>query len=76
MGRFLLLICGDGIREGLGGIAKFLEDHTTLDFTFGLIEVAIYSTANGRHLIHPRVLANSITLRRQVIRIEVSGVKH
>lgn len=73
-GRFLLLICGDGIREGLSNIAEFLEDHTTLDFTFGLIEVAIYGTSDGGYLVHPRVLANSVTLRRQVIRIEGSRV--
>lgn len=73
-GRFLLLICGDGIREGLGGIAEFLENHTTLDFTFGLIEMAIYGAADGRYLVYPRVLANSVILRRQVIRIEGSGV--
>lgn len=74
MGRFLLLICGDGIREGLGGIAEFLENHTTLDFTFGLIEMAIYGAADGRYVVYPRVLANSVTLRRQVIRVEGGSV--
>jgi hypothetical protein len=64
------LICGDGIREGLGSIAEFLEAHTTLDFTFGLVEVGIFDAGEGRRIVHPRVLARSVTIRRQVIRIE------
>ncbi|MEM9948340.1 MAG: hypothetical protein AAF810_20090 [Cyanobacteria bacterium P01_D01_bin.36] len=73
LGRFLLLICGDGIREGLSGIADFLENHTTLDFTFGLIEVGIFDGGGGRQIIYPRVLSRSVTLRRLVIRNEVTG---
>ena len=69
-GRFLLLICGDGIREGLGNIAEFIDQHTTLDFTFGLIEFAIFDSGDNRYIVHPRVLTKTITVRRQVITIE------
>ena len=41
-GRFLLLIAGDGIREGVGSITEFLDRHGSLEFTFGLIEMAVY----------------------------------
>jgi hypothetical protein len=73
LGRFLLLIVGDGIREGLGGISEFLERHTTLDFTFGLVELGIYDGGGSRRLVHPRVLARSVTLRRQVLRVEAES---
>ncbi|MDR7225220.1 hypothetical protein [Aminobacter aminovorans] len=69
-GRFLLLICGDGIREELSGIAEFLDRNTTLDLTFGLLELAIFGTASGGRLVLPRVLAKTVTIRRQVLRIE------
>jgi hypothetical protein len=34
-GDLLLLIVGDGIREGVGAITEFIEIHGTLHFTFG-----------------------------------------
>ncbi|UWU28866.1 hypothetical protein N2600_02520 [Rhizobium sp. WSM1274] len=72
-GRFLLLICGDGIREELTSIAEFLDRCTNLDLTFGLVELAIFGTADRRRLVLPRVLAKTVTIRRQVFRIENSN---
>jgi len=74
-GRFLLLICGDGIREELTAIAEFLDRGTTLDMTFGLVELAIYSTGDDRRLVLPRVLAKTLTIRRQVFRVEGAVVE-
>lgn len=68
-GRFLLLICGDGIREGVAMIADFLERHGTLEFTFGLVEMAVYRTPDSSLLVQPRVLAQSLIARRTVIRL-------
>jgi hypothetical protein len=45
-GRFLLLIVGDGIREGVENIANFLQAHAGLDFTFGLVELALFNLPN------------------------------
>jgi hypothetical protein len=69
-GDFLLLIIGDGIREGVSAITEFLEGHGTLHFTFGLVEVAIFSLPDGGQLIQPRVLAQSTIIRRIVVSIE------
>ncbi len=41
-GRFLILIVGDGIREGVENISNFLQKHAGLDFTFGLVELGLY----------------------------------
>ena len=68
-GDFLLLIVGDGIREGVGAIADFLESHGTLHFTFGLVEMAIYRTPDGGQLVQPRVLAQSSIIRRTVVEL-------
>ena len=59
-GRFLLLICGDGIREGVATIAESLESHGTLEFTFGLVEMAVYRMPDSGLLVQPRVLAQSL----------------
>ncbi|MGO9264587.1 MAG: DUF4268 domain-containing protein [Candidatus Binataceae bacterium] len=71
-GDFLLLIVGDGIREGVGAITEFLEGHGTLHFTFGLVEVAIYSMPDGSKLVQPRVLAQSSIIKRIVVSVEGS----
>ena len=66
-GDLLLLIAGDGIRENVGAITNFIEDHGTLHFTFGLVEMAIYRMPDGKHLVQPRVLAHSEVIRRIVV---------
>jgi hypothetical protein len=65
-GDYLLLIAGDGIREGLGAIAQFLDRNGALHFTFGLIECAIYDAPDGGHYVHPRVLAKTTNIPRTV----------
>ncbi len=66
-GDLLLLIAGDGIRENVGAITRFIEDHGTLHFTFGLVEMAIYRLPDDSHVIQPRVLAHSQIVRRIVV---------
>ena len=65
-GDYLLLIAGDGIREGVGAIAQFLDRNGALHFTFGLIECAIYGAPGGGHYVHPRVLATTTKIMRTV----------
>lgn len=66
-GRFLLLIVGDGIREGVESIAEYLQAHAGLHFTLGLVEMPIYAAADGSKLVAPRVLARTQTILRTVI---------
>ena len=58
-GRFLLLIVGDGIREGVEAIAEYLQAHAGLHFSLGLVELPIYLMPNGDRLIAPRVLGTN-----------------
>lgn len=68
-GDMLLLVVGDGIREGAGSIAAFLDRYGSLHFTLGLVEMAIYRMADGSHLLQPRVLAQSEIARRIVVEL-------
>lgn len=73
-GRFLLLIVGDGIREGVEEITNFLQQHVGLDFTFGLVELAVFKAPDKEeYVVQPRILANSYTVERGVIRVEAQG---
>lgn len=68
-GRFLLLIVGDGIRAGVETIAEYLQGHSGLHFTLGLVEMPIYQLADGARIVVPRVLAKTQTLVRSVIEV-------
>lgn len=68
-GRFLLLIVGDGIREGVEAIATYLQGNLGLHFSFGLVEMPIFRLPDGSHLVTPRVLARTATITRNVIAV-------
>jgi hypothetical protein len=72
-GRFLLLVVGDGIREGVENIANFLQAHSGLNFTFALVELAVFRTPEDLSqglIVEPRVLARTVEVERAVVRIE------
>ncbi|WP_426129890.1 hypothetical protein [Pararhizobium sp. PWRC1-1] len=66
-GRFLLLIVGDGIREGVEAISDYLQRHAGLHFTLGLVELPIYEMDSGQRIIVPRVLARTQNIVRTVV---------
>jgi hypothetical protein len=68
-GRFLLLIVGDGIREGVEAIAEYLQLDAGLHFSLGLVELPIYVMPNGDRLVAPRVLARTALVTRNVVAV-------
>jgi hypothetical protein len=66
-GRFLLLIVGDGIREGVEAIAEYIQRHAGLHFSLGLVELPIYKLPSGERLVVPRVLARTAVITRTVV---------
>lgn len=67
-GRALVLVIGDGIRSETQQLMSVLEDYGSLQFTFALIELAVFTRNDRRdeYLICPRVLAKTEMLRRTV----------
>ena len=65
----MLLIVGDGIREGAGAIAEFIERSGNLQFTFGLVELALYQHPSLNILVQPRVLAKSMIIKRTLVSV-------
>ena len=67
-GEFLLLIIGDGIREGVEDIVSYVQEHSGLRFNLALVEAAVFHRADGEDLIiQPRVLARTELLPRTVL---------
>ena len=76
-GRFLLLVVGDGIREGVERIADYLKQSAGIRFTFGLVELAIFDMPDesaGGVIVEPRVLARTVEVERAIVRLADAGV--
>ena len=69
-GRFLLLVVGDGIREGLENILDALHQQSRLHFTFGLVELQLYRQPGSDQLLAiPSVVAHSTEIERAVVTV-------
>ena len=66
-GEFLLLIIGDGIREGVENIVSFVQRHSGLHFNLALVEAALFRDTDNRIIVQPRVLSRTEIVRRIVI---------
>lgn len=73
-GRFLLVIVGDGIREGVEAIGEYLNDSVGLDFSFGLVELPVFHLPGDRGaVVTPRLLARTAVLGRYVVSLPDTG---
>lgn len=78
-GRFLLLIIGDGIHEGVESMVEFLQRTPQLGFTLALVELALFKlgadTKDG-FFVQPRVLARTREVIRAIVEVRsnVPGV--
>lgn len=71
-GRFLLLVVGDGIREDVKRMAEYLQGLAGIQFTFGLVELAMFELPEkgtpGGLILEPRVLARTVEIERAIVR--------
>jgi hypothetical protein len=74
-GRALLLVLGDGIREGVEAIAEYLQAAASLQFTFGLVEAQAFELAPASWIIQSRVLARTLIVNRSVVDVMASGLE-
>ena len=72
-GRFLLLIVGDGIREGVESMTEFLQQYAGLHFTLAIVELALFEVPTGGYLAQPRVLARTTNIDRGIVTVDDGG---
>ena len=66
-GRVLLLVVGDGIRQGVEAIAEYLQAATSLQFTFGLVEAQAFELAHKSWIVQSRIIARTLIVNRAVV---------
>ena len=74
-GRFLLLIIGDGIREGVEQMTEVLQRTPLLQYTLGLVEMSCYRhrDQDGGVLVIPQIIARTAEVTRAVVHIDLQG---
>ncbi len=70
-GRVLVLIAGDGFREGMQQLTELVNRNATKAFSFGLMEVALYRFGKSQFAVLPRVLAKPEVIVRYVTIVNV-----
>ena len=69
-GRFLLLVVGDGIRDGLERMLDALHHQSRLHFTFGLVELRLYRMPDSEDILAvPSVVCHSTEIERAVVTV-------
>ena len=76
LGRFVLLIVGDGIHEGVEKMADFLNQTPQLQFTLGLVEMGLYALEDKAQpadfFVQPRIVARTREVTRAVVEIKTT----
>lgn len=70
LGRFLLIVAGDGIQEGVERLKDYLEQHAGFHFTLALVELCVHSLPDGGYLVTPQIMARTLNIERAIVRIE------
>ena len=71
LGRMLVLVVGDGIREEAEALARLLQSHAGAHFTFALVELAAWrNPLTGEMVVLPGTLAQTVMIERGILRFE------
>lgn len=73
-GRILVMVLGDGIRSETEALSDLLQSHAGAHFTFALVELATWGTADGSILAVPDVLSRTVMIERGIVRLEGTGL--
>jgi hypothetical protein len=66
-GEILLLVVGDGIREGVESLARLLQKHAGFRFQFGMIALELFELPVGGYVVQPRLLVRTQNIERGVV---------
>jgi len=74
LGRVLLLLVGDGIREGVETLTEYLQEHAGFHFALGVVEMGVFRLPDRGFLVQPRILVRTVNIERGIVRLDDSRV--
>ena len=69
-GRFLILIIGDGIQEGVEALTSHLQLHAGLHVGLALVDLSIWQMPDAGLVIVPRIPMRTVLVERGIVIIE------
>src|SRR5262249_51818638 len=73
VGRLLVLIIGDGIREGAEALTSYLQMHAGFHAGLALVDLSVWAMEDGSRIVVPRVPMRTVLIERGIVRIDASG---
>ena len=73
LGRVLLVILGDGIREGVERLTGMLQKHAGFHFALALVEMPLFRLPDRGFIVTPRILARTVTIERGIVNVTGEG---
>lgn len=69
-GRILLIVAGDGIREGAEALISSIQSHAHRHLSLAMVELPVFRLPSDDVVIVPRVLTRTLNIERLVVRVE------
>lgn len=74
-GRCLLIVAGDGIKEGAESMTEFLQQHAGMHFALGIVQLAIYEVPNSdQRLVVPSIPVRTTNIIRGIVEVGEMGI--
>lgn len=64
LGKFLLIIAGDGIREGAKNLVDFINKAGNLNFSLAMVELPIFEFKNGDLIVIPKTIVKTVEIEK------------
>lgn len=64
LGKFLLIIAGDGIREGAQNLVGFIRRAGNLNFSLAMVELPVFQGKNGELIVFPRTIVKTVEVEK------------
>ncbi|MCB1003712.1 MAG: hypothetical protein KDB35_05950 [Acidimicrobiales bacterium] len=71
-GRLLLVVAGDGIREGVERLADYVQEAPQSRFQLALVELQVYDLDPDAHLVVPTVVGRTVEIERAVVTVRTT----
>lgn len=78
LGRFLLLIVGDGIQENVEELIEYVNQSPQLQYALAVVELRVFKFPGDQHskLVIPQVVTRTKEITRGILRIEGAAIEH
>lgn len=64
LGKFLLIIAGDGIREGAQNLVGFIKRAGNLNFSLAMVELPVFRGKNNELIVFPRTIVKTVEIEK------------